>query len=51
MVFKMLKIMGIGPWTLTVEVWRLKIEPWWVCRPVPKFADTVFAKTSPKLGL
>jgi hypothetical protein len=23
-----------GPWTLTVEAWRLKMEPWRVCRPV-----------------
>jgi hypothetical protein len=21
-------------WTLTVEAWRLKMEPWMVCRPV-----------------
>ncbi len=23
-----------GPWTLTVDAGRLKIEPWWDCRPV-----------------
>ncbi len=51
MLSKMLKIMGIGPWTLTVYAWRLRIEPWWVCRSVPEFTDPVFAKTSPKLGL
>ncbi len=25
-----------GPWTLTREAWRLKIERWRVCRPVPQ---------------
>ncbi len=23
-----------GPWTLTVESWRLKLEPWRVCKPM-----------------
>ncbi len=23
-----------GPWTLTMEAWKLKIEPWRVCRPL-----------------
>jgi hypothetical protein len=23
-----------GLWTITVEAWRLKMEPWRVCRPV-----------------
>jgi hypothetical protein len=23
-----------GPWTLTIEAWRLRMEPWGVSRPV-----------------
>jgi hypothetical protein len=23
-----------GPWTLTIEAWRLKMEPWRVSRPM-----------------
>ncbi len=28
----------VGPRTITMEAWRLKMEPWRVCRPI--FADS-----------
>ncbi len=32
--FRCVKLSGGGSWTLTMEAWRLKIEPWRVCSPV-----------------